>query len=654
MARWTPLAGLEGGTVAAVALSPDFSADQIAFAATHTGLFRSSDGGRTWALCSKGMTSTLIQSVAFSPTFAPDRTAFAGSGDGRVFRSTDGGDTWKEVAMLGKGSAVVALVVPAGYSRKGIVLAGTLAEGVFRSDNKGDEWKARSFGMEDLSVMAIAASPAFQRDRTAFVATGSALFRTGNSGKSWERVYTLEEEDDGIQAVVVSPNYLADRTLFLGTESSGLRRSFDGGDTWERLGDGLPDPCVNALALSSGFGADRLVLAGTGRGIARSEDGGESWRGVAADAGVVLGLDVARGDSGKEVAVAGLLRGGAVRSSDSGATWAAANHGLAALSLTSLAPSPALPSDGTLFVWGAGEGVYRSEDRGASLTPASEGMDPAGLSSFVLSPSFQDDGTMYAATAVGVQASFDRGNSWRVVGMEDREVRLVAISPSFSRDGILAAATEAGLYASWDRGVHWMPMALPAMPETPVALALATNPKGELILLHGGWRAPSEESRGLARVWSRAIPDGPWNLFFSTSAQTSIIALAVPDSFAQNGRFFVGSGASVYRTVAAAKERTKEGERPLWVPGGVGSSGYPVVSLAAAPDFGRSRTLCAATGKGIFLSRNEGVSWQKLAEDLGGRPPIAVAPSPAFNEDGVLHALAVGGQLWRLETASQQ
>jgi DNA-binding beta-propeller fold protein YncE len=68
------------------------------------------------------------------------------------------------------------------------------------------------------------------------------------------------------------------RTLFAGS----LYRSEDGGQSWFRISEGLPDRGVQAVAISPGFAQDHtlfvaLMATDEGLGIWKSTDGGRSW-----------------------------------------------------------------------------------------------------------------------------------------------------------------------------------------------------------------------------------------------------------------------------------------------------------------------------------------------------------------------------------------
>lgn len=108
-ASWLPTAALADANIEAVALSPDFaSAPTVLVSVAGTGLFRSTNGGRSFAPTGDSLTegglviadfeNPTSSPIQFSPTFATDRTIYA-YGQQSVVRSTDGGDSWEVLTI---------------------------------------------------------------------------------------------------------------------------------------------------------------------------------------------------------------------------------------------------------------------------------------------------------------------------------------------------------------------------------------------------------------------------------------------------------------------------------------------------------------------------------------------------------------------------
>lgn len=111
-----------------------------AYAATAHGLYRSTDGGKTWARCEKGIDAgSTTPAVAVHPQ--REREAYAVQ-YGRIFQTTDGGDTWNVFPVDGLDGASIAalgfLHAGAGSSGNGgdggQLIALTSARGVFVFD----------------------------------------------------------------------------------------------------------------------------------------------------------------------------------------------------------------------------------------------------------------------------------------------------------------------------------------------------------------------------------------------------------------------------------------------------------------------------------------------------------------------------------------
>jgi hypothetical protein len=60
------------------------------------GVYKSVDGGETWAPANQGMLDYRILSVAVDP--AAPQTVYAGEDGGKLLKTTDGGQTWKDLS----------------------------------------------------------------------------------------------------------------------------------------------------------------------------------------------------------------------------------------------------------------------------------------------------------------------------------------------------------------------------------------------------------------------------------------------------------------------------------------------------------------------------------------------------------------------------
>ena len=108
------------------------------YAGTFTdGVFKSTDGGATWALANAGLTTPRVSAVAIDPS-TPSTLYVASSDGGGVSKSTDAGATWSFADRGLPTSDVSALVIDP--SVPGTLYAASYEGGVFKSTDAGATW----------------------------------------------------------------------------------------------------------------------------------------------------------------------------------------------------------------------------------------------------------------------------------------------------------------------------------------------------------------------------------------------------------------------------------------------------------------------------------------------------------------------------------
>ncbi len=143
-----PGQGLPGGDVRALALSSFFAVDPVLFAGVgQAGVFRSSDGGKTWV--SVGLAGQRVGDLIWLGPFLYAAT------DGGLFRSEDGGRSWTQLGALGAVSPTQLLFPLAPVAGLEAFLA--TDQGLFRTTDGGRQWQPAGFRGE--SVLAVATFP---------------------------------------------------------------------------------------------------------------------------------------------------------------------------------------------------------------------------------------------------------------------------------------------------------------------------------------------------------------------------------------------------------------------------------------------------------------------------------------------------------------
>ena len=299
--------GLEGRGIVRWILA-DPSEPGRAWAATErAGVWRTDDGGRSWAEKNDGLVYKHTLSLARHPTTGD---LYVGTEPACIFKSIDGGESWIELETLRRlptrkdwtfpGPPFVAHVRGIGLSASDPqIVFGAVEEGwLVRSADGGESWVNIKDGTEfDSHTVTV-----LPDGKTVVSASGHGLYRSADGGK------TFENSDAGIYHpylinVAVHPE--RPRVLFTaGAEvpppgwrrpegaGAGFYRSADGGLSWTRLTGGLPDrigPAPRSIAMDPD--APESVFIGLNDGeLWASGDGGEGFSRIASGLPPIIGI----------------------------------------------------------------------------------------------------------------------------------------------------------------------------------------------------------------------------------------------------------------------------------------------------------------------------------------------------------------------------
>jgi len=181
-------------------------------ASVGAGLYKSMDGGKTWALMGLEKTER-IHRILLDPT-NPD-VAYVGAmgrawgenAERGVFKTTDGGKSWKKILYVDPRTGIGDMVMDPSNPKK-IIAA--------MWDFRRWPWGFRSGG------------------------PGSGLYLTYDGGESWKRLSTVEglpKGDLGRIGVAFSASHPNIVYALIEAKKSALVRSGDGGETWKTVSD---------------------------------------------------------------------------------------------------------------------------------------------------------------------------------------------------------------------------------------------------------------------------------------------------------------------------------------------------------------------------------------------------------------------------------
>jgi len=255
----------------AVATSPDFEHDRTVFAGMRGGVLRSTDGGLTWRASIYPPPEPTVVALAVSPNFAEDDMAFAGTAEDGVFFSSDGGVNWTAWNFGLLDMNILCLAISPSFSKDEILFAGTTT-GLFVSNNGGRAWREVALPVDMPAIISLAISPNYASDRIIYVGTEeNGLLRSSwgvaRAGLRWEALGSgsLTYPINGILLDLAFP----ESTEVLVLHGSQLLFSRDRGNTFQKWArPELQDPFdATAAAAPRGFGPDAPVLVGGGGGV---------------------------------------------------------------------------------------------------------------------------------------------------------------------------------------------------------------------------------------------------------------------------------------------------------------------------------------------------------------------------------------------------
>ncbi|MGB4839894.1 MAG: glycosyl hydrolase [Saprospiraceae bacterium] len=263
--EWRHLGPFRGGRSCAVTGVPG-KPNLFYFGATGGGVWKTTDGGRTWDNISDGFFGGSIGSICVSPS--DHNVIYVGGGEQTVrgnvaygsgmWKTEDAGKTWISCGLKNSRHIGRVRVHPTDHDIVYAAVMGDLYKdsderGVYKSIDGGKTWKKTLFANAAAGAVDLCIDPSNHRimyastwnvRRTPYSLSsggdGSAIWKSTDSGDSWTNISGAEGLPKGIWGISgIAVAYNDNQIVYaiIENENGGVFRSDDSGKTWKKQND---------------------------------------------------------------------------------------------------------------------------------------------------------------------------------------------------------------------------------------------------------------------------------------------------------------------------------------------------------------------------------------------------------------------------------
>ena len=260
-----------------------------------SGIIRSVDGGHSWVAANEGLASRQVTALANS---ADGTTFYAGTDPAAVHVSDNAGGPWVEPGTLRTIPGYDSWTYPlpphtphvmwfaAHPQDRSRLLAGIEVGGLVHTADGGRSWSLVGEGINpDIHGLAIAPS----QPEVVWAATPAGIYRSEDDGthfrecnaglpRQYARPIAVDCADDRVAYTVVTHTARGFFGIPAAETGGAVCKTTDGGQSWQELQGGLPNPLPSAPALAADPQVpDRLYLGTMDGAVYVSADRGTAW-----------------------------------------------------------------------------------------------------------------------------------------------------------------------------------------------------------------------------------------------------------------------------------------------------------------------------------------------------------------------------------------
>jgi uncharacterized repeat protein (TIGR02543 family) len=592
--------GPEGGNVLGMAFNPLNKNEIFAAAYGYPGpIFKTVDSGLTWTKISS--INQIIFGIAIDPLNSNTIYVPAFSG---IYKSLDGGKNWQFYWFCSgfEYSGWEGKIAINPTNRNILYLAGQCRESgysgmaMLKSVDGGENWTGIKLTPASQNAYGYACSVAIDPSSTdtlyagGFYYDGSKnlgkLYKTTDGGQNWTDI--TGSIMGYIESIVIDPtNPLK---VYVGT-GYGIYRSSDGGQTWQ-----VNSGYASAYALAIDPSDHNILYAGGNECCYKSIDGGVSW--TQYSGGLYGGeCNTLLASSASPTRIFYASKAGIYRSDDSGITWKASHSGIKACIIQALAIAPSSPN--IIYIEVPWNGFFKSENFGSSWQRLLDFIWY--ITKIAVNPNDAKN-LFIIASAVdgnGIYKSVDGGLTWtkKFTGnCDDLIISKNNINHVFTAGYEMSDSTTyvMSLHKSIDGGQNWNTYKITTT--NGYGYSVAIDSTNDDVIYVGGNSYTGSMERGV--LFKSLDGGGNWTQI-GTEITSPINAIAVdPDS---SNRVYAGTYGGVYKSKDSGSSWTR-------------TSSFDVSCIKISSAL--TSEIFAAGTQGVCFSNDAGNSWNTLNEGL--------------------------------------
>ncbi|MEO7028716.1 MAG: hypothetical protein ABI147_04870 [Acidobacteriaceae bacterium] len=281
------------------------------------------------------------------------------------------------------------------------------------------------------------------------------IYESADGGGTWKRLSQVGKRDDLVLDHIlvdpVDPKHLIVGVWIIDRPDGGLFESHDGGVSWYIQAE-MHGQSVRALA--SAPSDPKIMVAGTLKGVYRTQDAGVHWQLISPEGSTEIHEveSIAIDPVDPNIIYAGTWHL-PWKTVDGGKTWTNIKQGIIDDSdVFSIIVDPHAPQ--TVYA-SACSGIYKSTDAGAKFAKV-QGIPATARRTRKLAQDPLHPDTVFAGTTQGLYRTVTSGTNWSRLTGPEVIVNDVYIDPKNSNH-VLLATDRAGVLASEDGGVSFQP-----------------------------------------------------------------------------------------------------------------------------------------------------------------------------------------------------